>query len=159
MVRVYFEYASHLVLKVQNHSQALFCPKLRKFSANPLVKFYYDLANLDSASKIGCQHPPPPPPSTHLWKCEFGILAVLDSASKVGCHPPAPHLPTCENVNLGFYHFCTQHQKLATNPPPSPNTHPPVKMCIWDFSIFGLSIKSITYYKGATQYHQINQPH
>ena len=41
VVRVYFVYANHLVLKVQNHSQALFTRKLRKFSTKPLVKIFF----------------------------------------------------------------------------------------------------------------------
>ena len=75
----------------------------------------WDLAELDSASKLEIGFHPPPPNQT--W--EFGILANLDSASKVG-------------------YWFPPHQPPQTHPP----TYPPWTMRIWVFSIFGLSIKS-----------------
>ena len=59
---------------------------------------------------------------------------------KVIFGPPSPSHH--HNGNLGFYDFWTQHQKVIFGPlSPSPLSPPPTIMGIWDFMIFGLSIK------------------
>ena len=66
----------------------------------------------------------------------FGLgIKKLIFGPPVPLSPPPPH--HC-NGNLGFYDFWTQHQKVIFGPPPPP----PTVMGIWDFIIFGLSIKS-----------------
>ena len=136
VVRVYFVYASHLVLKVQNHSQALFAQKLRKFSANPLVKFFYILANLDSTSKVGHQ---PQTSDMGIWDfSKFGRSIKGWLPTPTPSHPPT--------LDMGIWDFSKFGLSIKSWPPtcpPLPPTCPPtLDMGNWHFSKFGLSIKS-----------------
>ena len=79
---------NHLVLKVQNKTVPIFVRKLRKFFAK---KFFFFLANLDSASNSTSPHPP------STW--EFWILANLNSASN-SVRPPPPQPSTWEFWSL-----------------------------------------------------------
>ena len=98
---------------------------------------------LDSASKVDCQLPHPPWTFLDLaitphppWTWEFGILAFLDSASKVDHQPPI-HPPW--TWKFGILEFLDSASKVDHQPLLPP---PTLDMGIWDFSIFGLSIKS-----------------
>ena len=144
-----------------------FARKLRKFSANSLIKMFLDFSKFGLSIKSWKLVSTTPPSPHQTW--EFGILAKLDSASKVGNwfppNPPPPH----RTWEFGILANWTQHQKLGIGfhqPPPlphrtwefrilanldsaskvvnwfPPNPLPPLDMGIWDFSKFGLSIKS-----------------
>ena len=100
------------------------------------------LANFNSASKVGNWFPPTPFPH-QSWK--FWILANLDLASKVleiGFHQPPPPFPTPPS-DMGIWDFSKFGLSIKSWKLVSTNPHqPPIGHGIWDYSKFGLSIKS-----------------
>ena len=81
------------------------------------------------------------PPTYPPLTWEFGILAFLDSASKVDCKTPPPPLTHLPTLDMAIWDFSIFGLSIKSWPP-TPQHLPTLDMGIWNFSTFGLSIKS-----------------
>ena len=121
--------------KSKTNPRHFFAQKLRKFSANSLVKMSKLELSIKSWKLVST-----PPPTNQTW--EFGILANLDSATKVGNWLTPTNPPPSPPPDMGIWDFSKFGLSIKSWKLVSTNPLPPTDMGIWDFSKFGLSIKS-----------------